>query len=145
VTRALYDTDVVLDVLASRHPHYEASRKALAAVADGLIEGFVAAHAVPTLHYLLRKQIGSPNSLLAIENLLLRMRVAPVTESVIRDALASSFTDFEDAVTHAAGQAAGVEVIVTRNIGDYTHATLPVVRPQDFDPGKPPASPTPPP
>jgi hypothetical protein len=57
------------------------------------------------------------------------MKVAPVTDAVIRNALTAAFGDFEDAVTYCSALEAGVATIVTRNIADYASATLPVVLP----------------
>lgn len=48
-----------------------------------------------------------------------RIQVASVTNEVIQAALKSAITDFEDAVTSEAANAADVEIIVTRNISDF--------------------------
>ncbi len=53
--RVLFDVNVVLDVLLDRKPHADASAAAWAAVETGTAEGFLAAHAVTTIHYLIRK------------------------------------------------------------------------------------------
>ena len=61
-----------------------------------------------------------------------KMLVAAVTDVVVREALKSPFSDFEDAVTHAAAQAVGAEVIVTRNIKDFRNGTVPAMLPEFF-------------
>ena len=60
------------------------------------------------------------------------MHVAAVTDAVIREALASSFTDFEDAVAHAAARIIGAESIVTRNLKDFRAGTIPAVLREAF-------------
>jgi hypothetical protein len=60
------------------------------------------------------------------------LQVASVTDEVIRAALQSSITDFEDAVTSEAASAAGVEVIVTRNTPDFATSAIPAVLPEVF-------------
>ena len=127
--RVLYDVDVVLDTLLKRQPHYAASAAALDPVGQGAVTGYLAGHAITTLFYLLRKQIGTDPARACLAGLLSRMRIAAVTDSVVRTALSSTFKDFEDAVTHAAALEAGVDLIVTRNIQDYAHASLPVLLP----------------
>ena len=47
--RALFDVNVVLDVLLDRKPHVEASAAAWAAVETGAAQGLLAAHAVTTI------------------------------------------------------------------------------------------------
>ena len=131
----LYDTNVLLDVLLRREPYFSASAAALDAVGQGKVEGYIAGHAVTTLAYLLQRQLGLAKNKTVLSNLLSKMRVAPVTDAVIRQALAGAFNDFEDAVTHAAAQEAGVSVIVTRNIRDFAKSIIPAVLPEVFHPG----------
>jgi predicted nucleic acid-binding protein len=113
--RVLFDTNVVLDVLLDRKPHAEASGAAWAAIETGAAEGLLSAHAVTTIHYLVRKEVGSAKTrqtILAIMNV---FAVAAVDDAVIREAMQSSSPDFEDAITAAAARVAGCDYIVTRD------------------------------
>lgn len=130
--RVLFDSDVLLDVLAQRQPFFVASAQALNTVAQQQVEGYVSGHAVTNLFYILRRQRGSEAARAMISTLLQRIRVASVTEEVIRLALQSAITDFEDAVTSEAAFAANLEVIVTRNLSDFAASSVPVMRPEDF-------------
>jgi hypothetical protein len=80
----------------------------------------------------LRRQIGTEAARQLLVQLLQRIQVAAVTDEAIRTALQSSMTDFEDAVTSEAANAAGVEVIVTRNITDFRASSVAAVLPEDF-------------
>jgi predicted nucleic acid-binding protein len=113
--RILFDTNVVLDVLLDRQPYVEASAAAWAAVETGIAEGMLAAHAVTTIHYLVRKEKGSVKARRIISAILRVFRVAGVDGVVVQEALQLPFSDFEDAVTAAAGRLAGCEYIVTRD------------------------------
>lgn len=55
-----------------------------------------------------------------------------MTDEVIRAALQSAMTDFEDAVTSEAANAAGIEFIVTRNTPDFAASAIPAVLPAEF-------------
>ena len=57
--RVLFDVDVVLDVIEERSPHVDASTDALAWVEGGRADGFVAAHSLPTIFYLLEEHRGA--------------------------------------------------------------------------------------
>jgi hypothetical protein len=46
--------------------------------------------------------------------------------------LQSSITDFEDAVTSAAANVAGLEMIVTRNTSDFVTSSVPAIMPEEF-------------
>jgi predicted nucleic acid-binding protein len=113
--RLLVDTNVALDVLLDRQPHSEASGAIWAAVETGRCEGFLAAHAVTTIHYLLQKQLGAARAKQLVSLVLVVFRVAVVDGSVIEQALRLPIADFEDAVTVGAALASECEFIVTRD------------------------------
>lgn len=111
----LVDVNVVLDVLLDRKPHAEASSAVWAAVETGLAAGLISGHAATTIHYLVRKELGAAKARQIMSAILRIFRVAPVDGSVIQEALHSSLSDFEDAVTASAARLAGCEYIVTRD------------------------------
>jgi predicted nucleic acid-binding protein len=113
--RILFDTNVVLDVLLDRQPYVEASAAAWAAVETGIVEGLLAAHAVTTVHFLVRREKGNIKAKRIISAILSVFGVATVDSAVIQEALQLPFSDFEDAVTAAAARVAGCECIVTRD------------------------------
>ncbi|MGB9458493.1 MAG: PIN domain-containing protein [Bryobacteraceae bacterium] len=113
--RILFDTNVALDVLLDRQPYVEASAAAWAAVETGSTEGMLAAHAVTTIHYLVRKEMGTIKAGRIVSSLLRVFGVAAVDGTVVQEALRLPFSDFEDAVTAAAARLAGCEYIVTRD------------------------------
>jgi predicted nucleic acid-binding protein len=113
--RLLVDTSVALDVLLDRRPHAEASVTIWATVETGRCEGFLAAHAITTIHYLVQKELGAAKAKQLVSLLLVVFRVAAVDGSVIEQALRLPKADFEDAVTVAAALASECEFIVTRD------------------------------
>jgi predicted nucleic-acid-binding protein len=130
--RVLFDSDVLLDVLAQRQPFVIASAQALNTVTQEQVQGYVSGHAVTNIFYILRRQIGSEAARELLSRLLQRIQVASVTDEVIRQALQSSIADFEDAVTSAAANAAGLEMIVTRNTSDFVTSSVPAIMPEEF-------------
>ena len=113
--RILFDTNVVLDVLLDRQPYVEASAAAWAAVETGISEGMLAAHAVTTIHCLVRKEMGTIKAKRIVSAILRVFGVAAVDGAVVQEALQLPFSDFEDAVTAAAARLASCEWIVTRD------------------------------
>jgi predicted nucleic-acid-binding protein len=132
VKQVLFDSDVLIDVLAQRQPFVTASAQALDRVTQPEVQGFVSGHAVTNIFYILRRQVGSKTARELVSRLLQHLQVASVTDEVIRAALQSSITDFEDAVTSEVANVAGVEVIVTRNTPDFATSAIPAVLPEVF-------------
>jgi hypothetical protein len=56
-------------------------------------------------------------------------RVAAVSEAVLKRALELDFTDLEDAVCAAAAEAAGCDLVVTRNRKDFGSSPVTAVDP----------------
>ena len=127
--RILFDTNVVLDLLLARHPHDAAARTLVSWVARGELEGFVGATTVTTIFYIASRHSGANTAREQLGKLLTLFRVAPVNDAIIRQALASSFDDFEDAVLHEAAGDVGADAIVTRDATGFAHAVCPVHTP----------------
>ena len=107
------------------------SAAVLSAVEAGLVEGWIAAHSVTTLYYLYAKSRSWEVARSTLAALLELLRVAPVDEQVLRQALALPYRDFEDAVQMAAALAVGASCVVSRNVKDFRYGPLPVYTPAD--------------
>jgi predicted nucleic acid-binding protein len=113
--RILLDVNVVLDVLLDRRPHAEASAAVWSLIENGLAEGFLAAHALTTIHYLIRKEKDAAKAKQILAAILGVFGVAAVDQIVLHEALRLPSSDFEDAVTAAAARVAHCDWIVTRD------------------------------
>jgi predicted nucleic acid-binding protein len=113
--KVLLDANVVLDVLLDRPPHFAASAAVWSAIEAGTAEGLLSAHAVTTIHYLIRKEQGAAKAGQTLTAILRVFGVAMVDERVILEALEMHAPDFEDSVTAAAAELAGCDLIVTRD------------------------------
>ncbi len=132
--KILFDTNVVLDVLLDRQPHVEASAAAWAAVETGMAEGMLAAHALTTIHYLIRKEMNNVKAMRILAKILKVFGVATVDSAVVQEALQLRFSDFEDAVTAAAARLAGCEFIVTRDPKGFRGSTVRCLTPEAVTP-----------
>lgn len=130
--RVLFDSDVLLDILAQRQPFVVASARALNTVMQNQVQGYVSGHAVTNIFYILRRQVGNEVAHELLAKLLQHFQVASVTDEVIRQALNSPIKDFEDAVTSAAALTAGLEIIVTRNTPVFVASLVPAMLPDEF-------------
>ena len=127
--RVLVDANVVLDVLLDRQPHFAASAAVWSAGETGVAQCLLAAHAVTTIHFLIRRERGAAKASEALSLLLRVFGVAPVDEGVIREAFELRALDFEDSVTALAAQRAGCDLIVTRDPKGFRGSLLRVLAP----------------
>jgi predicted nucleic acid-binding protein len=128
----LIDIKILLDVLQKREPFYETSASLLASVETGRVKGYVAAHSFTTLFYLIRKDKSAAEAPATITNLLQFIKIAPVDQSTIEQALNLDYRDYEDAVQMISAVQCKADCLITRNIKDYQPALLPIAQPVDF-------------
>ena len=128
----LVDLNVILDVIQNRQPFYEDSAAIIDIVVRGEATGWLAAHSLTTLFYIISRFRSREAAVQALANLLESFSVATVDDGIIRKALAWGWTDFEDAVQMAAADVEQIEYLITRNVKDFESGPVPVVQPAAF-------------
>ncbi len=129
--RALFDSDVLLDIGLKREPWVQASKAAVALAAAGALEGFVAWHSLSNISYIVKgKEALDPREF--ITKLLGYLEVAPVGHRDMQLALKLSTSDLEDAMQVAAALACGADRIVTRNTRHFKNSIVPAVTPAEL-------------
>lgn len=124
--RIFVDTNIILDLLTSRVPHYAAAVRLFSAIEKGAVEAYTSSLSYANLHYILRKEVGSPKAIEVLKNLRKLLAILPVDDAVIDQALDSAFTDFEDAIQYYTALDNNISYLVTRNQKDFRTATIPV-------------------
>jgi hypothetical protein len=94
----------------------------------------LAAHAVTTIHYLVRKERGNARAKRIVSAILRVFKVASVDGAVVQEALQAPFSDFEAAVTAAAAHLAGCDFIVTRDPKGFHGSPVRAVAPEALMP-----------
>lgn len=130
--RVLFDTNVVLDVLQDRALFAEAASALFDEVNAGTLTGLLGATTITTLFYLVEKSEGRIIALQSVRRLMQRFDIAPVSQSVLEDALELGFPDFEDGVLHEAGRNARAEAVVTRDTEGFQGSHLTVYTPDEL-------------
>ncbi len=127
----MVDLNVVLDVLQQREPFYRASAEILSRIVRGEVSGCLPAHAMTTIHYIVRRHVDQQAADDAIDWLLANLEVEPQGRGTFVRARSLSFKDFEDAAVASAAEAAGCSQIVTRNVADFANSPVPVLTPEE--------------
>lgn len=131
--KVLVDTNVIIDALTSREPWKESAETILLMAAECVVDLYITASSATDIYYLVRKYLHSTEQAKQIMSKLYSLvGIVPVTGSDCVDALASSITDYEDAVVERASRKAGMDYIVTRNGKDFQNGTVKTIFPDDF-------------
>jgi len=126
----LIDTNVIMDVLVGREPFLHHSQQVVKLCTDKTIHGFIAAHSITNLFYILRKYYNSDECRSILLGLLDIFSIISVDEDKLRRSLQNDrFKDVEDCLQMECGQSVNVSYIVTRNIKDFVGSSIPCLTP----------------
>lgn len=129
----LVDTNIILDVIASREPFVTESRKILELCAKQEIKGYISFHSVSNIFFILRKKFSNEERRLLLLGILKVLKITGASHEKVLTALEQKdFEDFEDCLQEKCAEEVGAECIVTRNVGDYTNSSIQAKTPQDF-------------
>jgi predicted nucleic acid-binding protein len=128
----LIDLNILLDVLQKREPFYEISVHLLASIETGRVRGYVATHSITTLFYLIKKDRSAAEARAMITNFLQFIKIAPIDQGTLEQALNLDYDDYEDAVQMISAMQCKADCLITRNVKDYQPALLPVLQPVEF-------------
>ena len=131
--KILVDTNIILDVLLKREPHNRAAQVIMTKCAEREITGYLAAHSIPNIFYVLRKEYSQAERRKFIRNLCEIFRISDLNAEKIMSAIDNEqFSDFEDCLQEECAVAETVDYIVTRNPADFKQSRVKVVEPDEF-------------
>ena len=130
--KVLFDLNIILDVLQKREEFHDFSARSLARAETGDIQGWLAAHSISTLFYLIARDQSPEQARVAVTSMLQFLKVAPIDQGIIEQALNLPYRDFEDAVQMSAGVFINADYLLTRNVKDYQPALLTVIQPAEL-------------
>jgi predicted nucleic acid-binding protein len=128
----LIDTNVILDVVQKRQPHYTASAAVLEKVIRQKQKATLAAHTLTTIHYIVARYRNEKVAGKAIDWLLKYFDIAATGRREMVRARGLGWSDFEDAVVAAAAEAQQCTAIITRNVKDFENSPVPALTPQEY-------------
>ena len=128
--KVFIDTDIALDLLGERKPHYEHAAILFSLADKGVLKIYIASLSFSNLHYLLSRQYSPAESRRILNRFKVLVNVLSVDDKIIDLALNSSFGDFEDAIQYYTAIENSLKLLLTRNIKDYKKADIAVMTPQ---------------
>ncbi|GHT16337.1 twitching motility protein PilT [Bacteroidia bacterium] len=129
------DTNVLLDLLLKREPHYACT----ALVFDWAVKHknngvalLISSQSIINAHYILKKQIKEEILRAALNNICVTCEIIDLNKDILVKSFSSPFGDFEDATQHVCALTADSDVILTNNERDFRNAIIPVMNADEF-------------
>ena len=131
--RILIDTNILIDVVARREPFFADAVAIFELCQQDKVEGYIAAHSVVNMAYILRKNF----TLDELREILLRLCKIFTVEAIDLSKLIAAlndrdFSDFEDCLQTQCALNLRADFIVTRNVSDFAASEIPAVTPEQF-------------
>ncbi|MEE9371639.1 MAG: PIN domain-containing protein [Saprospiraceae bacterium] len=127
------DTNVIIDLLAKREPFYHKSLLLFSLADSNQIELTVSALSLVNTHYILNDVMKLKGARSIIGKFKVLVESHELNNKVIDLALNDlNFKDFEDGIQYYTALEAQVNSIITRNLKDFKHSTIPVMSPKEF-------------
>ncbi len=131
--RVFVDANIVIDLLCERYPWFPKVLRIFSMGDLGQIDLFCSSLSLGTASYIMETRKLSTQDIFDGIALLCKMCTpTTVDESVVKSALASGFTDFEDALQYCSAQTVDADCIVTRNKKDFSASEIPVYELDEF-------------
>ena len=133
VNKILIDTNVLLDYLLERDQFFEDAKEVILTCTDGKVKGCIAAHSIPNMFFILRKDYNLKERREILLNLCKIFDVEGIDKSKLISGLSNEdFSDFEDCLQMECAKSYGADYIVTRNVPDYTTSEIKAITPKDY-------------
>ena len=130
--KVFLDTNVMLDLLGERIPHYEPVAK-IATLADkGEITIVVSALSFVTVSYFLTKYESPAIARQKLRKFRIISEICNLDESIIEKGLNSSIPDIEDSIQYFSALQSDCKVLITRNARDFKDSDIPVMTSEEF-------------
>lgn len=126
----LIDTNVIIDVAIKRTPFYEDSKKIFDYCSSNRVKGVIAAHSIPNLWYIMRKQYTSEQRRKFVSALFDYFEISSLNKDKLLSAIQrDNFSDFEDCLQDECAAAVHADFIITRNTNDFKNSKIKALLP----------------
>lgn len=132
MNKLFVDTDVIIDLLSQRQPHFHFAALLFTFAEIGKFELYTTPTVMVNTFYVLRKQLGNEGAKSTLRKLRLLIHIIDSSEKVMDQALNSPFNDFKDAILYYTALNNNIPILLTRNLKDYKTANVLVQSPEMF-------------
>jgi predicted nucleic acid-binding protein len=130
---ALIDTNIPLDTFGKREPFKGNADKVFIACKNGRCNGFIAAHSLTNIFYILRKDFSVEKRKELLLGLCEILDVVGIDHTKLIKALQNdTFNDIEDCLQVECAEAINADYIITRDPAGFVHSAIPVISPTEF-------------
>ena len=131
--KILLDTNIIIDLLAKREPWYIEAASLFSLADKKTVELFTSALSFANTQFILSRQLKPAQAKQVLRKLKVMVHVLDLTDKILELSLNDDeFQDFEDAIQYFSAVDNGVQIIISRNLKDFSRSKLPVMTADQF-------------
>jgi predicted nucleic acid-binding protein len=126
------DTNIVIDLVSPRPPFTGFAQKIFSRSQRLKIDLYVSALTIPNIHYLLTKFSDKEQAKQILLKIKPLIHILPLNDKIIQLALASDFSDFEDAIQYYTALEHNITTLISRDLKDFKKASINVMTAEQY-------------
>lgn len=127
------DTNILIDLIAKREPFHDEAEELFSLADNQKITISLSSLTIANTSYVLIKHLGDKKSKTILRKLRLIVKILSLDDKIIGLALNDeSFTDFEDGLQYFTALENKQNVIITRNLKDFKHSSIPTMTAKQY-------------
>ena len=130
--KVFLDSDVILDLLTEREPHFDSVLDLFILIENKKIQGYTSPVVIANVFYIITKHFNKEKAYKSLIKIKSLIKVLNCGDSEIELALSAEFSDFEDSIQYYTALNNKIDFIITRNVKDYKHANMNVLTPLEY-------------
>lgn len=131
--KAVLDTNIVIDAIASRTPFNKAAEEILLLAAEGKISAAITASTASDIYYLTKKYLKKDDqTIAAMKKLFTILDIISVDRTDCIAAFNTGMKDYEDSLLAVCAERWKADHVITRNKKDFVHSPVPALLPGEY-------------
>jgi predicted nucleic acid-binding protein len=130
--KVFIDSDILLDLFFDRMPHSQYAVKLFDVDLKQKFDLYTSALVTANLYYIISKQRNKKYANECLAKLLRHVHILPLEVDALEYGLTGISEDFEDAIQFHIAKKKQCTKLLSRNIRDYKHSSIPVLTAQHF-------------
>lgn len=130
--RIFVDTDIILDLLAKREPHYSHAATLFSMADLNKVELCISPLTYYTISDIIFQQSSSKKSRMNLMKLKTLITFLPVNDRIIELTLTSNFKDFEEGIQYYTAQEYNIKTLITRKLKEYKSAEMTILTAEQY-------------
>lgn len=128
----LIDSNIILDVLQMREPHYETSYEIFRICYHKKATGYISNLTYANIVYIMRKQLDAKKIVDTLDSLSGLFIFEDLQFVDLQNAASLKWKDFEDAIQYVTAERIHADYIITRNTKDFQDVEITALTPNEF-------------